>query len=99
MVVIHIEHAVSEYASWKRAFDRDPVGRQAGGVRRYRVYRSVSDPGRVAIDLEFDDRPTALAFEAGLRRLWSSAAVGGLGIGRPEASVLEVAEAVEVGPV
>ena len=96
MIVIHIEHTVADFDRWKAAFDADPVGRRAGGVRQYRVYRSIDEPGRVAIDLEFDDRATAAAFEAGLRRLWSSPAIGPLGIGRPELYVLELDEAAVV---
>jgi hypothetical protein len=38
-VSILIEHGARDYEAWKQAFDSDPVGREAGGVRRYRIMR------------------------------------------------------------
>ena len=61
-VLIQLEHPVRDFDLWKAAFDRDPVQREAGGVRRYRIFRPVDDPAYVAVDLEFDDRTTADAF-------------------------------------
>lgn len=70
--VLRIEHAVPDYERWKReAFDRDPIGRERNGVRRYRVLRSSDDPGLVAIELEFDSLAAAEAFAAALAELWS----------------------------
>jgi hypothetical protein len=34
MTTLQIEHGVRDYDAWKQAFDSDPVGREAGGVRR-----------------------------------------------------------------
>jgi hypothetical protein len=70
--VLRIEHEVPDYESWKReAFDRDPIGRERNGVRRYRVLRSSDNPAVVAIELEFDSRAAAEAFAAALTELWS----------------------------
>jgi hypothetical protein len=70
--VLRIEHAVPDYENWKcEAFDRDPIGRERNGVRRYRILRSRDDPGVVAIELEFDNRAAAEAFAAALTELWS----------------------------
>ena len=70
--ILRIEHAVPDYESWKReGFDRDPLGRERNGVRRYRVLRSSDDPDLVAIELEFDSRAAAEAFAAALSELWS----------------------------
>jgi hypothetical protein len=69
--VLWIEHAVPDYETWKReGFDRDPVGREQNGVRRYRVLRSSDDPGLVAIELEFDSRAAAEAFAVALSEMW-----------------------------
>ena len=54
MPILQIEHSVREFDAWKAAFDSDPVGRERGGVRRYRIVRPVDDPNYVAVDLEFD---------------------------------------------
>jgi hypothetical protein len=60
MPILQIQHAVRDFDAWKRAFDSDPVGRQQGGVRRYRILRAADDPNFVVIELEFDTqmRPT-----------------------------------------
>src|SRR6266540_462043 len=54
MSILRIEHPVAEYHTWKEAFDRDPVGREKSGVRRYRILRPIDDPNYVMIDLEFN---------------------------------------------
>ena len=54
MTILRIEHAVSDYGTWKAAFDSDPAGRAQSGVRRYRIMRPVDDPHYVMIDLEFE---------------------------------------------
>ena len=70
MPILQIEHGVDDYESWKRAFDNDPVGRERGGVRRYRISRPTDDPNYVLIDLEFDTMSEAEAFLSALRELW-----------------------------
>lgn len=92
MIVVHIEHPVGDFDTWKAAFDADPVGRREGGVRRYRILRPLDDAGRVAIELEFDDRTTAAAFGQRLATLWSTPGAAGLGIGRPDIRLTEVAD-------
>ena len=88
--VLRIAHSVRDYNAWKAAFDADPAGRRAGGVRRYRVLRPVEEPNFVLIDLEFDALGRAETFRAGLLRLWGQ--VQGKLIGSPESRILEVAE-------
>jgi hypothetical protein len=69
--VVRVEHAVPVYEAWKReAFDRDPLGRERSGVRRYRVLRGEDEPGLVAIDLEFDSSSLAKDFAGELAGLW-----------------------------
>ena len=69
--VLRIEHAVPDYETWKReGFDRDPIGREQNGVRRYRVLRAADDPRLVAIELEFESRAAAEAFSAALTEMW-----------------------------
>lgn len=92
MPVVQIEHPVRDFETWKAAFDRDPVGRQASGVRRYQVFRPVDDPHYVAVDLEFDGAAEAEAFKQALEGLWRSpqgaAALGGT----PRARIVESVE-------
>ena len=69
--VLRIEHPVPDYETWKRkGFDRDPIGREEHGVRRYRVLRPTDDAKLVAIELEFDDRAAAEAFATSLVQMW-----------------------------
>jgi hypothetical protein len=90
--MVHIEHTVADYERWKAAFDSDPVGRQQGGVRRYRVLRPLDDRDRVAIELEFDDRATATGFGERLAALWAGPVAADLGLGRPELRMVEIAD-------
>lgn len=90
MHVLRIEHPVMSYEAWKRAFDSDPVGRKASGVRSYRILRPVDDPAYVLIDLEFDELARAEAMLASLRTLWSR--VEGRVIEDPQARIVEVVE-------
>jgi hypothetical protein len=70
MLTVQIEHPVRDYDGWKAAFDRDPAGREASGVRRYRVYRPVDDPLYVIIELDFDARERADAFVTTMHAIW-----------------------------
>lgn len=60
MPVVQIEHPIRDFETWKATFDRDPIGREASGVRRYEIYRPVDDPNYVAVDLEIDSRAEAV---------------------------------------
>lgn len=92
MTVLQIEHPVRDFEAWKVTFDGDPVGRQRGGVRRYRVYRPIDDPAYVAIDLEFADRSAAESFLRSLAQLWRTPlAAGALG-GTPRTRIVDVVE-------
>lgn len=92
MPTVQLEHPIRDFETWKAAFDRDPVGREASGVRRYQVYRPIDDPNYVAVDLEFDSRPEAEAFKVALERLWlSPQAAPALG-GTPRARIVETVE-------
>lgn len=97
MYILRIEHPVPDFDAWKRAFDRDPVGRQASGVRRYRVLRPHDDPDYVAVELELETLADAQALHAKLKRLWGS--VQGSIIGAPQARIYEVAERIEYDPL
>ncbi|MGH3137478.1 MAG: hypothetical protein ACRDPV_13410 [Gaiellaceae bacterium] len=88
--MLRIEHAVPDFAAWKAAFDNDPVGREQGGVRGYRILRPVDDSKYVMIDLEFDDSSAAEVFLVRLRELW--ARVQGTIMENPQARITEAVE-------
>jgi hypothetical protein len=94
--VLRIEHAVPDYEAWKRdGFDRDPIGRERSGVRRYRVLRSDDNRNLVAIELEFDSSAAAEAFAAALSEMWRGIRDRFGWRELPEARIYELAEAGE----
>jgi hypothetical protein len=96
MSVVRVEHAVADYEFWKReGFDRDPLGREQSGVRRYRVLRASDKPGLVAIELEFDSRSAAEAFVGSLSEMWSRAGDRFGWPESPQARIYELAAAEE----
>ena len=71
MPTVRIEHAVSNFEQWKRAFDNDPADRKGSGVRRYQILRPRDDPNYVMIDLEFGSVDQAEAFLRTMQRIWA----------------------------
>jgi hypothetical protein len=66
MTTLHIEHAITDIATWSDAFNRFADARREAGVRSEQVQRPVDDPHYVVVDLGFD---TAVAAEGFLRFL------------------------------
>ena len=93
MPILQIEHPVPSFEGWKKAFETDPIGRQQGGVLRYKISRKVDDPNYVIIDLEFDKLSEAENFLNSLRKLWSR--VEGTVMNNPQARIIEVIESRE----
>lgn len=92
MPVVQLEHPVSDFQTWKAAFDRDPVDRKASGVRAYRIYRPTDDRNYVAVDLEFGSLSEAEAFTVALQELWRSPlAAPALG-GTPRVRIVDTVE-------
>jgi len=94
MFVLQVEHNVSSYDGWKKAFDSDPINRKKSGVKRYQVYQSVEDPKYVVIDLYFDSLEQSLATLKALQGLWSK--VQGTVMIDPKARILNIKEAAEL---
>ena len=94
MPTLRIEHAVPDFAGWKRAFDSDPADRKGSGVRRYQVSRSVEDPNFVMIDLEFDSQEDAEGLLAKMREVWNGE--GRNVMRNPQARIVDTVETVEL---
>ena len=92
MPILRVQHVVPHFEAWKRAFDSDPIARQASGVRGYKIHRAVRDPNFVMIDLEFGALDEAEAFLEKLRQLWQG--YGNAVMRNPEAWILETVESV-----
>jgi hypothetical protein len=92
--MLRIEHPVGDFDRWREAFESDPVGRERGGVRRYRIMRAADDPNYVLIDIEFDATDAARQFLTPLRRLWERVDV----MIDPKARIVELVEERELPP-
>lgn len=89
MATLQIQHAISDFEVWKKAFEADPVRRKESGVRRYRVFRPVDDPRYVKIDLDFESVEEAEAFRAALQGLWGSGRAAPALAGTPQTQIVE----------
>src|SRR5688572_21633303 len=93
MATLRIEHAITDYATWKGAFDRAAPFRAQAGVRGYRIQRPVDEPNYLLIDLEFDDAASADSFRTFLREnIWTSPEASPALDGLPQARVVDTVE-------
>ena len=92
MAILQIEHPVRDYEAWKAVFDANEPRRQAGQVRGYHIYRPIDDTAFVAMDLEFDSRDDAEAFERGLQGLWRTSGAERVLGGAPRSRVVEAVD-------
>lgn len=70
MITLRIEHQITSYEGWKKAFDSDPVNRKQSGVKRYRIYRPTDDDTMVMIELDFDLLEQALTMQTALHQMF-----------------------------
>jgi hypothetical protein len=89
MSTLHIEHPISDFVSWKAAFDRAAPLREKGHVRAYDIHQPVDDPAYVIVRLEFDNEANARAFLAMLEQLWKNPEAAPALRGVPRARILE----------
>lgn len=90
MVTLHIEHLITDYDTWRAAFDGFAEVRRANGVVGERVARPVGDRAAIVIDLDFDRPDEAAAFLDFLRTsVWSTATAAPALVGAPRATILE----------
>lgn len=93
MNTLRIEHPITDYTTWKQAFDRFAEMRQAAGVRSHIIRRPVDDPHYVIADLDFDSTTEANAYLETLRtRVWSTPANSPALAGDPVTRVLATEE-------
>ncbi|HEV7194729.1 MAG TPA: hypothetical protein VGN19_02215 [Pedococcus sp.] len=89
MATLHIEHAITDYRTWKTAFDRFADRRAAAGVLAERIQQPVDDPRYVVLQLDFDSAQQATAFRGFLEtQVWSTPANSPGLAGSPRAVVL-----------
>jgi hypothetical protein len=69
MILVRIEHEVTSYDGWKKAFDSDPIERKKSGVKQYHIYQPADNPKYVVIDLEFESMSEAQATKVALEKM------------------------------
>jgi len=92
MTTVHIEHPISDFATWKAAFDRAAPIRAEHHVRAFEIFRPVDDPAYVVIRLELDNADHAQAFLARLRQLWANRDATPALRGTPQVRILDRVE-------
>jgi hypothetical protein len=90
MVTLHIEHPITDYGTWRAAFDGFAEARREAGVISQRVSRPVDDPRYIVVGLDFDSTERASSFLRFLEtKVWASpTSAPGLD-GRPRTAILE----------
>lgn len=92
MQTIRIEHAISDFEVWRAAFDRDPLGRSAIGIRHHRIYRPPDDPNYVIVELDVETPEVVEAILSAAGELWESAGESPALTSKPTVKVLELIE-------
>jgi hypothetical protein len=91
MTTLRIEHAITDYDLWKKAFDGFTEARAKAGVRSFSIRLPVDDPKYLMLDLEFDTASTAENFaEFLVQHVWSSPASSPGLAGAPKTRILDL---------
>ena len=79
MITLFARHTVSDYQTWRKAFDAFGPTLKAAGVVGSLVYQSVDDPNDLTVAHEFSSLEDAQAFASGdaLRKARPDAGVAG----------------------
>ena len=90
MFTLHIEHPITDYPTWRAAFDGFAEVRRAHGVRGERVARPLGDPNAIVVDLDFDTVEGAADFLTFLETVvWASPDTAPALAGRPRTVIVE----------
>jgi hypothetical protein len=91
MTTLRIEHAITDYPLWRKAFDGFAAARAQAGVRSFAIRLPVDDRQYVMVDLEFDSAGPAQTFADFLRQhVWSSPASSPELVGPPQTRILDL---------
>ena len=93
MATLHIEHGITDFPTWKAAFDRFAAKRDEAGVTAQRIHLLHGDSAYVVLQLDFPTVAGAAAFKDFLEtRVWSTPENSpGLADATPRARVLVAA--------
>ena len=89
MATLHIEHGISDFATWKRAFDGFADRRVQAGVTAQRIHQPEGDPHYVVLQLDFPTVGQAQGFKQFLEtKIWTTPDNSPALAGVPRARVL-----------
>jgi hypothetical protein len=90
MITLHIEHPITDYETWRTAFDAFASARRQAGVVGEHVARPIDDPHYIVVALDFESTEQAVAFRKFLEtKVWSSRETSPGLDGPPKTSILE----------
>jgi hypothetical protein len=90
VITLQIEHEVRDFATWKEAFDSDPLGRSASGVRSFRISRPLDQEDYVMLEMDFDTQEAAVDFLARLQNdTWKTGVTAPTLVGEPSTRIVE----------
>ena len=90
MTTLHIEHPITDFATWRAAYDRFADHRRQAGVNAERVAQPVDDGQYVVVDLDFPSRDQAERFLGFLQTtVWASRDASPALAGTPQTRLLE----------
>jgi len=93
MATLFVRHPVTDYDTWKRAYDEFGTARKAHGVTAATVHRDASDPNMIVVTHRF---PTAAAAQAFMAQDALKAAMQKAGVTAPP--IAWITEDVEATP-
>ena len=89
-VTLHIEHPITDYSTWRTAFDSFADARRNAGVVGERVTRPIDDVRYIVVGLDFESIEQAAAFRHFLEtQVWSSPAASPGLDGQPRTAILQ----------
>jgi hypothetical protein len=92
MTTLHIEHPITDFVTWRAAFDRFTDRRRQAGVSAERIQQPVDDAHYVVVDLDFPSTDRARMFLTFLETtVWASPDSSPGLAGTPRTRILETA--------
>ena len=89
MPILHIEHEISDLATWLEAFNRCAPAREQAGVQQTEVFQPSDDPNYIVVNLRFESVDAASNFRTFLQTvIWKSPETSPALVGAPTARVL-----------
>jgi hypothetical protein len=92
MATLLIEHPITDFTTWRAAFERFAARRKQGGVLHDRIMQPIDDPRYVFVELDFATIEEAQRFKQFLEaQIWSTPENAPALVGHPKARVADTA--------